>query len=155
MSEQACNEPQCLETRQSAIDLVIEPRPRDLGGFEVRRVLPSSKKRLVGLATITYLFDGRILHRDSLGYVQAIEPGAVNWMTAGKGIVHSERTLEEDLPKERAMHGIQATMLSDRQREDTDRFGLRNQGFHSGRFPAVLYRRAAARRRALSGPRRA
>ena len=136
MSEQACNEPQCLETRQSAIDLVIEPRPRDLGGFEVRRVLPSSKKRLVGpfvfwdemgpavfppgssvnvrphphigLATITYLFDGRILHRDSLGYVQAIEPGAVNWMTAGKGIVHSERTLEEDLPKERAMHGIQA-----------------------------------------------
>lgn len=102
------------------IDLVIRPRDRDLGGFSVRRVLPFAKRRLVGpfvffdhmgpadfapgggmdvrphphigLATVTYLFSGGILHRDSLGYVQEIQPGAVNWMTAGKGIVHSERT---------------------------------------------------------------
>jgi redox-sensitive bicupin YhaK (pirin superfamily) len=99
----------------------IVPRTRDLGdGFEVRRVLPSAERRTVGpfvffdqlgptvlragtgldarphphigLATVTYLFDGEILHRDSLGTVQPIRPGAVNWMTAGRGIAHSERT---------------------------------------------------------------
>ena len=104
-----------------AIDLVIEPRVADLGdGFTVRRVLPFAKHRSVGpfvffdrmgpvrfaagkgldvrphphigLATVTYLFDGEILHRDSLGTVQPIRPGAVNWMTAGRGIAHSERT---------------------------------------------------------------
>ena len=103
---------------------VIVPRTRDLGdGFEVRRALPSSQCRMVGpfvffdqmgpvvlragrgldvrphphigLATVTYLFDGEILHRDSLGTVQTIRPGEVNWMTAGSGIVHSERTPPE------------------------------------------------------------
>ena len=107
-----------------AIETIIVPRTRDLGGgFEVRRVLPSEGRRTVGpfvffdqmgptvlpagtgldvrphphigLATVTYLFDGEILHRDSLGTVQPIRPGAVNWMTAGRGIVHSERTPPE------------------------------------------------------------
>jgi redox-sensitive bicupin YhaK (pirin superfamily) len=103
------------------LDAVIVPRPRDLGdGFQVRRVLPAAERRAVGpfvffdqmgpvalapgkgldvrphphigLATVTYLFEGEILHRDSLGTAQPIRPGEVNWMTAGRGIVHSERT---------------------------------------------------------------
>jgi redox-sensitive bicupin YhaK (pirin superfamily) len=103
------------------LDALIVPRTRDLGdGFTVRRALPDARRRSVGpfvffdqmgpavlapgqgldvrphphigLATVTYLFEGEILHRDSLGTVQAIRPGDVNWMTAGRGIVHSERT---------------------------------------------------------------
>jgi redox-sensitive bicupin YhaK (pirin superfamily) len=109
------------DTRNAELESVIMPRTRDLGdGFEVRRALPSAQRRTVGpfvffdqmgpvmlpagrgldvrphphigLATVTYLFDGEILHRDSLGNAQPIRPGAVNWMTAGRGIVHSERT---------------------------------------------------------------
>jgi redox-sensitive bicupin YhaK (pirin superfamily) len=110
-----------MRSSSEAWETVIVPRRRDLGGgFEVRRALPSSKRRMVGpfvffdqmgpavfhagegldvrphphigLATVTYLFAGEILHRDSLGTVQTIRPGEVNWMTAGCGIVHSERT---------------------------------------------------------------
>src|SRR5690349_3603731 len=107
------------------IDLVIDQRRKDLGGFEVGRVLPFAKRRMVGpfvffdhmgpvefqpgfprtvdvrphphigLATVTYLFDGAIAHRDSLGTYARIEPGAVNLMTAGAGIVHSERSPDE------------------------------------------------------------
>jgi redox-sensitive bicupin YhaK (pirin superfamily) len=104
------------------IELVLETRRRDLGGFEVGRVLPAPARRMmvgpfiffdhmgptqfppgltrktdvrphphIGLSTITYLFDGEIVHRDSLGYHQVIRPGEVNWMTAGSGITHSER----------------------------------------------------------------
>lgn len=121
---------------ENSIAIVIEPRARDLGDFEVRRVLPFAKRREVGpfvffdhmgpvvfgpgkginvrphphigLATVTYLFEGRILHRDSLGTELPIEPGAVNWMVAGRGIVHSERTTDEDLAGEMPMEGIQA-----------------------------------------------
>src|SRR5689334_15285509 len=104
-----------------ALDLIIVPRTRDLGdGFVVRRALPHGRRQMVGpfiffdhfgpmqfvsgkgmdvrphphigLATVTYLFDGSIMHRDSLGSQQPIEPGDVNWMTAGSGIAHSERT---------------------------------------------------------------
>ena len=103
-----------------AIDLVIVPRSVDLGGFAVRRALPHVKRRMVGpfiffdhfgpvefrsgqgidvrphphigLATVSFLFDGEIMHRDSLGSAAAIHPGDVNLMTAGRGIVHSERT---------------------------------------------------------------
>jgi len=102
------------------VELVIAPRERDLGGFNVRRLLPFAKRRNVGpfvffdhlgpavmppgkaidvrshphigLATVTWLFDGALDHRDSLGTMKTIRPGAVNWMTAGRGIVHSERT---------------------------------------------------------------
>jgi redox-sensitive bicupin YhaK (pirin superfamily) len=118
------------------IETIIVPRTRDLGGgFEVRRVLPSGERRTVGpfvffdqmgptvlpagagldvrphphigLATVTYLFDGEILHRDSLGTVQPIRPGAVNWMTAGRGIVHSERTPSEHRAGGARLFGIQ------------------------------------------------
>jgi len=119
------------------IELVIDQRRRDLGGFEVGRVLPFAKRRMVGpfvffdhmgpidfaagiprsvdvrphphigLSTVTYLFDGEIMHRDSLGSEQAIRPGEVNWMTAGRGITHSER-FERARREGGPMHGIQA-----------------------------------------------
>ena len=119
------------------IDLVITQRRRSLGGFEVGRVLPSPQRRMVGpfiffdhmgpvtfaagipkdvdvrphphigLATVTYLFDGEIMHRDSVGSEQAIRPGEVNWMTAGSGITHSER-FERARRKGGHMDGIQA-----------------------------------------------
>src|SRR6266545_4133573 len=108
-------EPECTPAEQPTVELVIEARIRDLGdGFQVRRLLPSAARRMVGpfilvdhmgpvalapghgldvrphphinLATVTYLFDGEIVHRDSLGSEIAIRPGAVNWMTAGRGI---------------------------------------------------------------------
>lgn len=119
------------------IELVIDQRRRDLGGFEVGRVLPFAKRRMVGpfvffdhmgpidfapglprsvdvrphphigLSTVTYLFDGEIMHRDSLGSEQAIRPGEVNWMTAGRGITHSER-FERARREGGSVHGIQA-----------------------------------------------
>ena len=135
MSVQPHNEPICRD-ESGSIELRIEPRPRDLGGFSVRRVLPSRERRMVGpfiffdhmgpadfapgegidvrphphinLATVTYLFEGEILHRDSLGHRQPIRPGAVNWMSAGRGIVHSERTAPELRQGGQRLHGIQS-----------------------------------------------
>jgi len=117
------------------VDLVIEARPRDLGGFTVGRVLPAPQRRIVGpwlffdhlgpvempaghamtvrphphinLATVTYLFEGEIMHHDSLGSMQRIQPGAINWMTAGRGISHSERTPVELVGQARKLHGLQ------------------------------------------------
>ena len=114
----------------------LAPQSRDLGGgLMVRRLLPSAARRAVGpfvffdhfgpidvepgahhdvrphphigLATLTYLFDGAIMHRDSTGVVQRIEPGAVNWMSAGRGIVHSERTPKELVGRAHRSHGLQ------------------------------------------------
>ena len=136
MSWQSAEEPQTTASpRCKALAAVIAPRPRDIGGFEVRRLLPSMERRSVGpfvffdqmgpaellpgsgidvrphphigLATVTYLFAGNIVHRDSLGTVQAIEPGAVNWMTAGRGIAHSERSDGELRKKRQSLYGIQ------------------------------------------------
>jgi len=118
-----------------AIERVIVPRTSDIGGFSVRRALPSAQRRMVGpfifldhmgpaefrsgqgidvrphphigLATVTYLFDGQIMHRDSLGSVAAITPGAVNWMTAGRGIAHSERTAPDHRVAGEPLHGLQ------------------------------------------------
>src|ERR1700754_2012640 len=118
-----------------AIDLMIVPRSVDLGGFSVRRALPHAKRRMVGpfvffdhfgpaefrsgqgidvrphphigLSTLTYLYDGEIVHCDSLGVKAAIHPGAVNWMTAGRGIVHSERTAPEHRVDGEPLHGLQ------------------------------------------------
>jgi len=114
---------------------VLKPHVRDLGGFQVRRLLPSFPHKMVGpfiffdhmgptrfapgkgidvrphphigLATVTYLFEGAIMHRDSLGTVQRIVPGDVNWMTAGHGIVHSERTAPGDREAGIHLHGLQ------------------------------------------------
>lgn len=136
MSYHTASEPECTNV-EGAIELVVEPRARDLGGFSVRRVLPSRDRQMVGpfiffdhmgpaefppgeginvrphphigLATITYLFEGEILHRDNLGFVQPIRPGAVNLMTAGRGIVHSERA-GDDLETASRLHGIQSWM---------------------------------------------
>ena len=74
----------------------------------------------IGLATITYLFEGEILHRDSLGYVQPIRPGAVNWMTAGTGIVHSEKVTDEVLASGQRLHGLQTWVALPTEAEETD-----------------------------------
>ncbi len=131
-----------------ALETVIVPRSRDLGGFEVRRVLPSAQRRMVGpfvffdqmgpaeliagqgidvrphphigLATVTYLFDGTIVHRDSLGSIQSIEPGDVNWMTAGRGIVHSERSDRDLRKRPEKLFGIQTWVALPERYEETD-----------------------------------
>jgi hypothetical protein len=129
------------------LELVIEGRRRDLGGFEVGRVLPFARRRMVGpfvffdhmgpadwppgiprtmdvrphphigLSTVTYLFDGEIVHRDSVGSEQAIRPGEVNWMTAGRGITHSER-FERARAKGDHMHGIQSWVALPKDKEE-------------------------------------
>jgi redox-sensitive bicupin YhaK (pirin superfamily) len=125
---------------------ILKPRVRDLGGFEVRRVLPSHPIQMVGsfiffdhigptrfaagrgvdvrphphigLATVTYLFEGSFMHRDSLGSVQVIRPGDVNWMTAGRGIVHSERTPEDARAAGPGLHGIQTWVALPKESEE-------------------------------------
>jgi len=117
------------------IELMVIPNAKDIGGFEVRRALPTARRRLVGpfiffdrmgpailrpgqamdvrphphigLSTVTYLFDGKIRHRDSLGTEMVIQPGDVNLMTAGRGIVHSERTPEELRGAPMSISGLQ------------------------------------------------
>lgn len=119
----------------SNINLIIEERPSDIGNFMVGRLLPFREKRTVGpfafidhmgpvalserenmdvgphphigLSTLTYLFEGNIMHRDSLGTQVEIKPGQVNWMTAGKGIVHSERTPDYLRHSDKHLHGLQ------------------------------------------------
>lgn len=131
-----------------AIQHLIEPHVQDLGGFQARRLLPSDAIALIGpfvffdhlgpavfppgqgvdvrphphinLATVTYLFEGILLHRDSVGSVQEIRPGAVNWMTAGRGIVHSERTPDDDRAQEATLHGIQTWVALPDEHEETD-----------------------------------
>jgi redox-sensitive bicupin YhaK (pirin superfamily) len=132
----------------SSIDSVIEQRRRDLGGFQVGRVLPASQRRMVGpfvffdhigpvdfapgiprsvdvrphphigLSTVTYLFAGEIMHRDSLRSEQPIRPGEVNWMTAGRGITHSER-FERARAQGDTLHGIQAWVALPKEDEET------------------------------------
>src|ERR1700680_3363255 len=130
-----------------AIEQVIVPRSVDLGGFQVHRALPSGRSRMVGpfiffdhfgpavfkagdgidvrphphigLATVTYLFDGEIVHRDSLGSAMPIRPGAVNWMTAGRGIVHSERTAAEAGGACEPLQGLQLWLALPAKDEET------------------------------------
>lgn len=129
------------------LETVIVPRAHDIGGFEVRRALPARERQMVGpfiffdqmgpgefltgkgldvrphphigLSTVTYLFEGEILHRDSLGSAQAIKPGALNWMTAGRGIVHSERTDPAQRDRPQRMFGIQSWVALPKSAEDT------------------------------------
>jgi redox-sensitive bicupin YhaK (pirin superfamily) len=142
------NDPECLDFASEAVELLIEARPRDLGGFSVRRALPSPRRRLVGpwvfldqmgpaelplgsgldvrphphigLATVTYLFEGEILHRDSLGSLQPIRPGDVNWMLAGRGIVHSERSSAEARKAGVRVHGLQSWIALPREHEEDE-----------------------------------
>jgi len=149
MSWQPCDDPAPGDKNAcDAIETVIVPRARDLGGFEVRRALPSAKKQMIGpfiffdqmgpsefilgegidvrphphigISTVTYLFRGEIMHRDSLGVEQPIQPGAVNWMTAGNGIVHSERTGTEERNRGAKLFGIQSWVALPRSMEETD-----------------------------------
>jgi redox-sensitive bicupin YhaK (pirin superfamily) len=148
MSWQSAEEPEAKTPPAcKALEAVIVPRARDIGGFEVRRVLPSLERCSVGpfvffdqmgpadlapgqgidvrphphigLATVTYLFAGTLVHRDSLGSVQSIEPGAVNWMTAGRGIVHSERSDSELRKRRQKLYGIQIWIALPKQHEET------------------------------------
>ena len=130
-----------------ALEAVIIPRARDIGAFEVRRALPSAERKLVGpfiffdqmgqamippgkgldvrphphigLATVTYLLEGVIMHRDSLGNALEIAPGAVNLMTAGEGITHSERTPDDRRATGGPVYGIQSWMALPKRLEDT------------------------------------
>jgi redox-sensitive bicupin YhaK (pirin superfamily) len=129
-----------------ALEMVIVPRARDIGDFEVRRALPSAQRQMVGpfiffdqfgpvvmragqgmdvrphphigLSTVTWVYDGVIQHRDSLGFDQAIKPGELNWMTAGKGIVHSERTPPAERGKGQSIYGIQSWVALPKTFED-------------------------------------
>jgi redox-sensitive bicupin YhaK (pirin superfamily) len=126
---------------------IIPPRVHDIGGFEVRRAVPTLQARSVGpfvfvdhmgpavfergrgidvrphphigLATVTYLWSGSIRHRDSLGSDQDIAPGDVNWMTAGRGIAHSERTPQRLREGEHPLHGMQTWVALPREHEET------------------------------------
>jgi redox-sensitive bicupin YhaK (pirin superfamily) len=134
----------------AAVELVVEPSSKDLGGFSVRRALPSIKRRMVGpfvffdhmgpalmqpgegldvrphphigLATLTYLTEGRFVHRDSLGSLQEIRPGEVNWMTAGRGIAHSERTGADQRASGQLLQGLQSWIALPRAHEETAPF---------------------------------
>lgn len=132
----------------SNIGHIIEERAASIGNFMVGRLLPFRQKRTVGpfifldhmgpaklggsenldvlphphigLSTLTYLFEGALMHRDSLGSVQEIKPGEVNWMTAGRGVVHSERTPENLREKEKTFHGLQIWVALPKNMEQTE-----------------------------------
>ena len=142
--EYDCN----IRRNQGAVELIITPREHELGGFSVRRVLPTRQRRMVGpwiffdhmgpasfpagqgvnvrphphigIATVTYLFDGEILHRDSLGSNQPIRPGDINLMVAGKGIVHSERERPEVKEVAHTTHGLQLWLALPEAQEETE-----------------------------------
>ena len=146
------------------IELVIDARRRDLGGFEVARILPYAPHRMVGpfifldhlgpamfdpgtgidvrphphigLSTVTYMFEGQIVHRDSRACTQAILPGEVNWMTAGRGIVHSERTDPEIRAHGGRVHGMQAWVALPASQEEIDPTFAHHEG---GDLPTFEY----------------
>lgn len=149
MSWNPAIDPLCPEDVASeAIETVIIPRSRDLGGFEVRRALPAPKRQMVGpfiffdqagpaefltgkgvdvrphphigLGTVTYLYSGEFLHRDSTGADQVIRPGALNWMIAGRGVTHSERTTSTARSGPNSLHGIQTWVALPDSHEDME-----------------------------------
>ncbi|MGQ0652952.1 MAG: pirin family protein [Betaproteobacteria bacterium] len=162
---------ECAATQPHVIDALINPPTRDLGdGFQVRRALPAAERRTVGpfvffdqmgpvtlpagkgldvrphphigLATLTYLFDGEIDHRDSLGTVQRIVPGEVNWMTAGRGIVHSERTPQEQRARPRRTFGLQVWLALPKEDEEMEP-GFAHHG--ADELPSIEEGRASLR----------
>jgi hypothetical protein len=149
MSWQPAAEAACGKAESCpAVETVIVPRSRDLGGFSVRRALPAAERRMVGpfiffdqmgpaefltgkgidvrphphigLSTLTWVIAGEIMHRDSLGSVQAIRPGEVNWMTAGRGIAHSERTPEALRAGPSTLFGLQTWLALPKAHEETE-----------------------------------
>ena len=146
MSWQPAEDPTC-PAPPNGVELVLLPRAHDIGGFEVRRALPAKERQMVGpfiffdqmgpgeflagrgldvrphphigLSTVTYLFNGEILHRDSLGSQQPIVPGDVNWMTAGRGIAHSERTDQVLRTHSNRLFGIQSWVALPKDAEET------------------------------------
>ena len=148
MSWNPTQNPDCPLDRLDSIETLIIPRARDLGGFEVRRALPAPQRQMVGpfiffdqmgpaefltgggidvrphphigLATVTYLYKGEFHHRDSTGADQMVYPGEVNWMIAGNGVTHSERTSEEMRTKPGALFGIQTWVALPEHAEDSN-----------------------------------
>lgn len=149
MSFYTAQGPSCdVEKCPNDIEMVLIPRSVDLGGFQVYRVLPAKEKRMIGpfvfwdqmgrsefsegkgvdvrphphigLSTLTYLFEGAIVHRDNLGSHQVITPGDVNLMTAGSGITHSERTSEQDRLHQHALFGLQCWLGLPKEKEEID-----------------------------------
>ncbi|WP_135507388.1 pirin family protein [Roseovarius aestuariivivens] len=146
MSWNPIHKPDCPHSSLDAVETLIIPRARDLGGFEVRRALPSPKRQMIGpfiffdqmgpaefitdggidvrphphigLGTVTYLYQGEFEHRDSLGTHQMIYPGEVNWMVAGRGVTHSERTSPETRAGRHSLFGIQTWIALPEDRED-------------------------------------
>ena len=142
--EQSC---EASDAPCSAIETILSPRVADLGGFSVRRLLPTAKRKMVGpwiffdemgpadfpagqginvlphphigLATVTYLFEGEILHRDSVGSCQPIRPGDINLMVAGSGIAHSERERPEITATDHRLHGLQLWLALPETDEET------------------------------------
>lgn len=148
MSIHDANDPLCNDASHDAIDAIIEARCQSIGDFSVGRLLPSAAARTVGpivffdhmgpadlapgqgiqvrphphinLATVTYLFEGEIEHRDSLGVHQTIAPGAINWMTAGRGIVHSERSSQTQRESQTRLDGIQLWIALPKEHEEIE-----------------------------------
>lgn len=138
-----------MASMNESIEGILKPHVKDLGGFSVRRLLPAGARQSlgpfvffdhfgpvtfppgqgamdvrphphIGLATVSFLFDGAITHRDSLGYVQDIRPGDVNWMTAGRGIVHSERTPHALRESGFGLHGLQTWVALPKEHEECE-----------------------------------
>ncbi len=148
MSWNPTQNPECPGTGEDSIETLIIPRARDIGGFEVRRALPSPDRQMVGpfiffdqmgpaefideggidvrphphigLGTVTYLYDGEFEHRDSIGTHQMIYPGEVNWMMAGKGVTHSERTSNETRAGRNKLFGIQTWIALPEDKEEIE-----------------------------------
>lgn len=146
MSWNPTQSPECPNAGPDALETLIIPRARDIGGFEVRRALPSPKRQMVGpfiffdqmgpaefitqggidvrphphigLGTVTYLYQGEFEHRDSLGTHQMIYPGEVNWMIAGRGVTHSERTSAATRETRHSLFGIQTWVALPEKREE-------------------------------------
>ncbi len=146
MSWNPTQNPECPASGLDVLETLIIPRARDIGGFEVRRALPAPQRQMVGpfiffdqmgpaefitdggidvrphphigLGTVTYLYNGEFEHRDSLGTHQMIYPGEVNWMLAGRGVTHSERTSAETRATRHKLFGIQTWIALPEERED-------------------------------------
>ncbi|EPX76152.1 pirin family protein [Salipiger mucosus] len=174
MSWNPTQSPECPDAGADALETLIIPRARDLGGFEVRRALPSPKRQMVGpfiffdqmgpaefineggidvrphphigLGTVTYLYQGEFEHRDSLGTHQMIYPGEVNWMIAGRGVTHSERTSAETRKTRHDLFGIQTWIALPEDREE-----MAPAFEHHGRGALPMIRDGGAEARLILG----